>query len=437
MKRGKYAGLGALLAVLPMVALAEDVPALDTGDTAWMIVATILVLFMTLPGLALFYSGMVRSKNVLSVMMQCFTIACLSSVLWMIYGYSLAFSDGGSLNSVIGGFDNLFLSGLTVDALTGTIPESVFITFQMTFAIITPALIVGAFAERMKFSAVVIFSALWLTVCYLPMTHMVWGGGWMGADGVLDFAGGTVVHISSGVSVLVAAILVGPRMGFPSEPHQPHNLTYTALGAAMLWIGWFGFNAGSELLSDDLTSSAFAVTHFAAAAGAVAWALTEWLLNRKPTVLGASSGAVSGLVCITPAAGFVQPMPALAMGAAAGILCYFACSSLKRRLGYDDALDAFGVHGVGGTLGAVLTGVFATRACWDIAEGQPLGLIEGNSQTIVGQIVAVLITYAFAAVGSYILLKVIDALIGLRVRAEVEQRGLDLIEHGEEAYTLM
>lgn len=420
------------------------------GHNAWMLICCALVLFMTAPGLAMFYGGLVRRKNVLSVMMQCIFLMGLMTVLWALYGYSLAFGGTGGW---LGTTEYLFMDnvqrywdaelGAPVTPMAGGIPVLTHMLFQGMFFIITPALICGAFAERMKFSAMVVFSILWGTFIYCPLCHWVWDGGPLayGEDGImggaLDFAGGTVVHISSGVSALVAAILVGPRMGFPSEPHQPHNLTYTALGAAMLWIGWFGFNAGSELLSDDLTSSAFAVTHFAAAAGAVAWALTEWLLNRKPTVLGASSGAVSGLVCITPAAGFVQPMPALAMGAAAGILCYFACSSLKRRLGYDDALDAFGVHGVGGTLGAVLTGVFATRACWDIAEGQPLGLIEGNSQTIVGQIVAVLITYAFAAVGSYILLKVIDALIGLRVRAEVEQRGLDLIEHGEEAYTLM
>mgnify|MGYP001415179374 CR=1 FL=1 len=420
------------------------------GHNAWMLVCCALVLFMTAPGLAMFYGGLVRRKNVLSVMMQCVFLMGLMTVLWSLYGYSFAFGGAGGW---FGNTEYLFMdnvqrywdaeAGAPVTPMADGIPVLTHMLFQGMFFIITPALICGAFAERMKFSAMVVFSILWGTFIYCPLCHWVWDGGPLayGEDGIaggaLDFAGGTVVHISSGVSALIAAILIGPRMGFPSEPHQPHNLTYTALGATMLWIGWFGFNAGSELLSDDLTSSAFAVTHFAAAAGAVAWALTEWLLNGKPTVLGASSGAVSGLVCITPAAGFVQPMPALAMGAAAGIVCYFACSSLKRRLGYDDALDAFGVHGVGGTLGAVLTGVFATRACWDIAEGQPLGLIEGNSQTIVGQVVAVLITYVFAAIGSYILLKLIDALIGLRVRAEVEQRGLDLIEHGEEAYSLM
>jgi Amt family ammonium transporter len=420
------------------------------GHNAWMLVCCALVLFMTAPGLALFYGGLVRRKNVLSVLMQCIFLMGLMTVIWAIYGYSLAFGgEGGWLGTT----EYLFMQNVQREwdpvanapytPMSDGIPVLTHMLFQGMFFIITPALICGAFAERMKFSSMVVFSILWGTLIYCPLCHWVWDsgplaygeGGIMG--GALDFAGGTVVHISSGVSALVAAILIGPRMGFPTERHQPHNLTYTALGAAMLWIGWFGFNAGSELLSDDLTSSAFAATHFAAAAGALAWAVTEWVLNGKPTVLGASSGAVSGLVCITPAAGFVQPMPSLLMGAMAGVVCYFACSWLKHRLNYDDALDAFGVHGVGGTLGAVLTGVFATRACWDINEGKPLGLIEGNTDTIVGQIVAVVITYAFAAIGSYILLKGIDMVMGLRVRAEVEQRGLDITEHGEEGYTFM
>ncbi|MEL7266995.1 MAG: ammonium transporter, partial [Planctomycetota bacterium] len=306
-------------------------------------------------------------------------------------------------------------------------------------------LICGAFAERMKFSAMVIYSVLWGTFIYCPLCHMVWDGGFLAFDqsenshsllgGGLDFAGGTVVHISSGVSALVAAILIGPRLGYGKEALQPHNLTYTALGAAMLWVGWFGFNAGSELASDGLTASAFAVTHFSAAAGAVAWALVEWFTNGKPTLLGASSGAVAGLVCITPAAGFVQPMDSLFMGAIAGVVCYWACSWLKSRLGYDDSLDAFGVHGIGGTLGAILTGVFATRVAWNIAGEQPLGLLEGNSQTILGQLGGVVVTYILAGVGSLILLKLIDLVIGLRVPADQEQRGLDITDHGEEAYT--
>ena len=420
------------------------------GHNAWMLSCCALVLFMTAPGLAMFYGGLVRKKNVLSIMMQCIFLMGMMTVIWAIYGYSLAFGGSGGW---IGNADYLFMqdvqrfwnesTGAPETPMEGGVPRLTHMLFQGMFFIITPALICGAFAERMKFGAMALFSLLWGTLIYCPLCHWVWDGGPLSynsasiAGGALDFAGGTVVHISSGVSALVAAILIGPRMGYPSEPHQPHNLTYTALGAAMLWVGWFGFNAGSELLSDELTSSAFAVTHFSAAAGAVAWALTEWTLNGKPTVLGASSGAVAGLVCITPAAGFVQPMPSLVMGAAAGVVCYFACSMLKRRLKYDDALDAFGVHGVGGTLGAILTGVFATRACWNVNGSEPLGLLEGNSQTIIGQVVAVLITFAFAGIGSFVLLKVVDMLVGLRVRAESEQRGLDIADHGEEGYTFI
>lgn len=435
------------------LAVAVEAAAL-AGHNSWMLTSCALVLFMTAPGLAMFYGGLVRKKNVLSVMMQCIFLMGMMTVIWALVGYSLAFGGSGAY---IGNLDHIFMQGVQRywDETTNApvtpifsdsikIPMLTHMLFQGMFFIITPALICGAFAERMKFSAMVIYSLLWGILIYCPLCHWVWDGGILafGSDfaisgGALDFAGGTVVHISSGISALIAAIMIGPRMGFPNEPHQPHNLTYTALGASMLWFGWFGFNAGSELLSDELTSSAFAVTHFSAAAGAVAWALTEWTLNGKPTVLGASSGAVAGLVCITPAAGFVQPMPSLVMGATAGIVCYFACSMLKRRLRYDDALDAFGVHGVGGTLGAILTGVFATRACWNIAGTEPLGLIEGNSQTIVGQVVAVLITFAFAGVGSFILLKLVDLTVGLRVRAESEQRGLDITDHGEEGYTFL
>ncbi len=422
------------------------------AHNAWMLTCCALVLFMTAPGLALFYGGLVRRKNVLSVMMQCIFLMGLMTVLWALYGYSLAF--GGQDGGWIGNTDYLFMNGVQrewdaaknvgVTPMEGEMARLTHMLFQGMFFIITPALICGAFAERMKFSAMVVFSIVWGTFIYCPLCHWVWGGGPLSynessiAGGALDFAGGTVVHISSGVSALVAAILIGPRMGFMREPIQPHNLTYTALGAAMLWVGWFGFNAGSELLSDGLTSSAFAATHFSAAAGAVAWATTEWMVLGKPTVLGASSGAVAGLVCITPAAGFVQPMPALAMGALAGVICYLACSKLKHTLRYDDALDAFGVHGVGGTLGALLTGVFATRACWDVSDGVPIGLIEsgGNFTLLTGQLVAVLITFAFAGVGSLIILKSIDVIIGLRVTAECEQRGLDITDHGEEGYML-
>lgn len=419
---------------------------------AWMLVCCALVLFMTAPGLAMFYGGLVRRKNVLSVMMQCIFLMGLMTVIWATLGYSLAFGGDGGW---IGNTDYFFMNGVQREwndslgvALTpmeGDMARLTHMLFQGMFFIITPALICGAFAERMKFSAMVLYSVLWGLFIYCPLCHWVWDGGPLSygessiAGGALDFAGGTVVHISSGISALVAALMIGPRMGFLKEPLQPHNLTYTALGAAMLWFGWFGFNAGSELASDGLTSSAFAVTHFAAAAGAIAWATTEWFALGKPTVLGASSGAVAGLVCITPAAGFVQPMPAILMGLMAGILCYIACSKLKLGLGYDDALDAFGVHGIGGILGAVLTGVFATRACWDVTEnGGKIGLIEsgGDPSLLIGQIVAVLITIVFAGAGSFVLLKIIDLLFGIRVRLESEQRGLDVSEHGEEGYML-
>jgi Amt family ammonium transporter len=427
---------------------------INPAHNAWMLVCCALVLFMTAPGLAMFYGGLVRRKNVLSVIMQCIFLMGLMTVIWAVYGYSLAFGGGGD-GSWIGNFDYVFMNGVqrewnetldppaAVTPMEGEIPRLTHMLFQGMFFIITPALICGAFAERMKFSAMVTFSVLWGTLIYCPLCHWVWDGGPLAygehgiMGGAIDFAGGTVVHISSGVSALIAAILIGPRMGFLKEPIQPHNLTYTALGAAMLWVGWFGFNAGSELMSDGITSSAFAVTHFSAAAGAVAWAMTEWVVLGKPTVLGASSGAVAGLVCITPAAGFVQPMPAILMGALAGVICYLACSKIKHALKYDDALDAFGVHGVGGILGAVLTGVFANRAVWDVSEtGQQIGLIDsgGDPSLLIGQIVAVGITIALAAVGSLILLKAIDITIGLRIAANDEQRGLDTTEHGEEGY---
>jgi ammonium transporter, Amt family len=421
---------------------------------AWMLVCCALVLFMTAPGLAMFYSGLVRKKNVLSILMQCFFLMGLMTCLWAMYGYSLAF--GGS-HPYIGNLDYLFMDGVArfwseehSAALTPMmddfpIPRLTHMLFQGMFFIITPALICGAFAERMKFGAMVVFSVLWGTVVYCPLAHWVWGGGILAyggegswAGGALDFAGGTVVHISSGVTALVTAIVLGPRIGHGTEPMPPHNLTYTALGAAMLWFGWFGFNAGSELAIDGITSSAFAVTHFAAAAGAVAWASTEWLQRGKPSLLGASSGAVAGLVCITPAAGFVNLMPSLLMGAVAGVACYLACSTVKAAFKYDDSLDAFGVHGVGGTLGAILTGVFATRAIWDITgEGTPLGMIEGNYSTIVGQLVATVVTWVFAAVVSLVLLKIIDAVIGLRVESNAERQGLDVTEHGEEGYIFL
>ena len=440
------------------MALAQDTPDLETvnekadaallaGHNAWMLTSCALVLFMTAPGLAMFYGGLVRKKNVLGVMMQCLFLMGLMTVLWALYGYSLSF---GGDDPYIGNGDYLLMEGVqrewdeetgtATEPMAGDIPRYTHMLFQGMFFIITPALICGAFAERMKFSAMMLFSVLWGTLVYCPLCHWVWGGGilafgsehaWSG--GALDFAGGTVVHISSGVSALVCALLLGKREGYGTADLRPHNLTYTVLGAAMLWVGWFGFNAGSELLSDHLTSSAFAVTHFSAAAGVLGWVFYEWFTSGKPSVLGAASGAVAGLVCITPAAGFVNPMPALAMGFAAGIVCAIACGAIKGSFGYDDSLDAFGVHGVGGTLGAALTGVFATRACWDIADGEKLGMIEGGS-IMTGQLVAVGVTWVFSIVATFVILKVLDVVVGLRVSATDETKGLDLSEHGEEGY---
>jgi Amt family ammonium transporter len=426
--------------------------ALLAGHNGWMLTCTALVLFMTAPGLAMFYGGLVRRKNVLGVIMQCLFLMGLMTILWALYGYSLAFggNDNGE-NPYLGNFQYLLMhdvarswddtTGTINKPMEGSIPRLTHMLFQGMFFIITPALICGAFAERMKFSAMILFSVLWGTLVYCPLCHWVWDGGILafGASGAigggaLDFAGGTVVHISAGVSALLCALMIGPRHGQGFEDMRPHNLTYTAIGAAMLWVGWFGFNAGSELLSDHLTASAFCTTHFAAAAGAVAWACYEWITLGKPSVLGAASGAVAGLVCITPAAGFVNPMPALLMGAVAGVVCSIACG-LKGRFGYDDSLDAFGVHGVGGTLGALLTGLFATRACWDIAEGKPLGLLEGGS-VLTGQIAAVAVTWIFSLTVTFILLKIVEATLGLRVSPDAEQRGLDLSEHDEEGYIL-
>lgn len=429
--------------------------ALLSANNAWMLTSSALVLFMTAPGLAMFYGGLVRKKNILGVIMQCVFLMGLMTVLWALYGYSLSF--GGS-NPYIGNGDYLFMNNVQrvwkdgapftpmfAEGTPAQIPRITHMLFQGMFFIITPALICGAFAERMKFSTMVVFSILWGTLIYCPLCHWVWGGGFLAvradADmskslmgGAMDFAGGAVVHISSGVSALICALVMGKRLGFGTEPMPPHNLTYTCLGAAMLWVGWFGFNAGSELASDELTSSAFATTHFSAAAGTLAWAIMEWITRGKPSVLGACSGAVAGLVCITPAAGFVNLMPALAMGAAAGVVCFFACTKLKTTFGYDDSLDAFGVHGVGGTLGAILTGVFATRAAWDINGGKELGLIEGSSRLLIGQIAATVVTWVFSAVVCFILLKVLDATMGLRVTKEEEIEGLDLSQHGEEGY---
>lgn len=424
------------------------------GNNAWVLTSAALVLFMTAPGLAMFYGGLVRHKNVLSVIMQCIFLMAMMTVLWAVVGYSLAF--GGSDNPYIGNFDHVFMRGVerfwngsetvtpVYDSNNPTLPLLTHMLFQGMFFIITPALICGAFAERMKFSTMVVFSLVWGLIVYCPLCHWVWDGGILAfgskhavMGGALDFAGGTVVHVSSGVSALICALVIGRRLGFGSEPMPPHNLTYTTLGAGMLWVGWFGFNAGSELASDGLTASAFAATHFSAAAGALVWAGIEWVLRGKPSALGASSGAVAGLVCITPAAGYVSPMASLAMGAAGALFSFVACTSLKAKLRYDDALDAFGVHGIAGTLGAILTGVFATRSVADkvlVSQGNPVGLIDGNPRLVVAQLAAVAITWVFAGVVTLILLKILDATMGLRVTQEEEVRGLDLSLHGEEGY---
>lgn len=440
-------------------AVVEAVEA-DTGDHAWMLTSSALVLMMTGPGLALFYSGLVRKKNVLGVMMQCIFLMGLMTVVWALYGYSLSF--GGDANAdnfislFVGNGEFLLMQNVgpvfdmninaVVYPMEGTIPRLTHMVFQGMFFIITPALICGAFAERMKFSTMTVFLVLWGTLVYCPLCHMVWDGGWLahGVDssllgGALDFAGGTVVHISSGVSALICAVVIGRRLGFGSEAMPPHNLTYTTIGACLLWVGWFGFNAGSAVAANNLAATAFIATHFSAAAGAVAWPAMEWLMRGKPTILGACSGAVAGLVCVTPASGFVQPIPGLILGVAAGVVCYFACTSIKNQFGYDDSLDAFGVHGIGGTLGAILTGVFATRAITG-NDGAPLGMVDGVDAGItllIGQIAAVAVTWVYAAFATFILLKILDVTMGLRVAQQDEIQGLDLSQHGEEGYIFL
>ncbi|HTK91470.1 MAG TPA: ammonium transporter [Verrucomicrobiae bacterium] len=428
------AALGLLLfPIFSWAQAAPGVPAVaDTGDTAWLISATALVLFMTLPGLALFYAGLVRSKNVLSILIQCFTITCVVSLLWLAVGYSLTFSDGGNAQGWIGGLDKAFLAGVTRASVTGTVPESVFFMFQMTFAVITPALVIGGFAERMRFSAVLLFSVLWSLLVYVPIAHWVWGGGWLAKLGVMDYAGGIVVHVSAGVAALVCAVVLGKRRGFPHTAMTPHSLPFTVAGGGMLWVGWFGFNAGSALAANGLAGHAFVTTNTATAAAALAWMFTEWASRGKPTVLGAASGAVAGLVAVTPAAGFVTPMASIAIGAVAGVICYTACN-LKAKIGYDDSLDVVGVHGVGGTWGALATGIFATKLVND-AGGD--GLLYGNPKQLVIQIMAVGVTLVLGFVMTTVILKVLDAVMGLRVSEEDEMAGLDLSQHSETAYAL-
>jgi len=424
----------AFVAVIASGALAQDAkPKLDTGDTAWILVATVLVLMMNIPGLALFYCGMVRKKNVLATSVQAFAVAALVTVLWFAVGYSLAFTDGGALNNVIGGLARTFGVGLlgSVHDLAKTVPENVFLMYQATFAIITPAIIAGAFAERMKFSAMMWFMALWLLFVYVPVAHWVWGGGFLGGAGVLDFAGGLVVHLNAGMAGLVCAIVLGKRQGYGQEYMAPHNLVLTLIGTSLLWVGWFGFNAGSALGSSELAGSAMLNTHISAAVAALVWMAIEWATRGKPSVLGILSGSIAGLGTITPAAGYIEPWAALVVGIAAGAICYWASVILKNKLGYDDSLDVFGVHGVGGILGTILAGVFAVRAINDVNKGQAVGLIDGNAGQVLTQFYGVAVVAVFCGVATWVILKIVDAMVGLRVTKDEETEGLDMTLHGE------
>jgi Amt family ammonium transporter len=405
---------------------------LDSGDTAWLLTSTALVLFMTIPGLSMFYAGLVRAKNVLSVLMQCFAITCMVSLLWVFFAFSLAFTDGGGLNAWIGGLSKVMLSSVERGSIEGTIPETVYVMFQMTFAIITPALVVGAFAERMKFSAMMWFSALWLVVVYLPVCHWVWGGGWLSEMGVLDFAGGLVVHVTAGVGALVAALVIGTRRGFPQAAMPPHNLTLTVAGAGMLWVGWFGFNAGSAVAANSEAGMAMLVTHISAATASLAWMVMEWLRYGKPSVLGIVTGMVAGLGSITPASGFVGPLGALLIGFTAGVVCFTATNVLKRVLQVDDSLDVFPVHGVGGMTGTIFAGFLVTSSFGGagLAEGMTVGRQVGV------QVIGALATLAWTALATYVILKLVDMLIGLRVTPEDETQGLDVTQHEETGYNI-
>mgnify|MGYP006132406199 FL=1 len=424
--------LALLITTLSTQVFADE---LNAANTSWILTSTALVLFMTIPGLSLFYGGLVRSKNVLSVLMQCFAVTCLASIIWFAVGYSMAFGDGGSANWFIGGLDNVFLGNILEGTMAGDIPESVFAMFQMTFAIITPALIVGAFAERMRFSAMLLFSALWIIAVYVPITHWVWGGGWLGEMGLLDFAGGTVVHITAGVGALVAALVLGNRKGFPQQAMPPHNLTMTVTGAGMLWVGWFGFNAGSALAANGDAGMAMLVTHISAAAGSLAWMSMEWIKYGKPSVLGIVTGMVAGLGTITPASGFVGPGGALVIGFSAGIICYYATQAIKQRWRIDDSLDVFPVHGVGGMLGTLYAGIFASDAL-GVFSGQ--GYNEGMNMVsqVQVQLVGIASTFVYTGIVTFILLKLVDKLLVLRIDEESETSGLDLVEHNERGYDL-
>jgi Amt family ammonium transporter len=422
--------IGLVLCGIAVPGFAEG---LDTGDTAWILTSTALVLFMTIPGLSLFYAGLVRSKNVLSVLMQCFTICCLMSVLWLVVGYSLAFGNGGSLNQFIGGLGNFLMGGIQEETLSGSIPESNFALFQMTFAVITPALIVGGFAERMRFSAVVLFSAAWLLLVYAPVCHWVWGGGWLADMGLMDFAGGTVVHVTAGVAAIVIAMVIGNRSGFPDQAMPPHNMTMTITGAAMLWVGWFGFNGGSALAANGDAAMAMLVTHISAAAGALTWMGFEWSKYGKPSALGLVTGMVAGLATITPASGFVGPGGGLVIGIAGGAVCFLATNFIKRSLKIDDSLDVFPVHGVGGALGMLATAVFASSSI-GVFSGQGMDATMGGQ--FVTQLIGVLVVLVYTAIITWVLLKITEALVGNRVSSDEEVGGLDLASHNERGYDM-
>ncbi len=421
------AGVGAAL-LWPAAAFSQTA---DTGDTAWLLTSTALVLFMTLPGLALFYAGLVRVRNVLSVLMQCFSIACVMSVIWVVVGYSLAFSDP-MINGLLGGLSKALLAGVSSDSVSGTIPETVFVMFQMTFAIITPALIVGAFAERMRFSAMLLFTSIWLLVVYIPTAHWIWGGGWLAEMGFRDFAGGAVVHVTAGVAAVVAALVIGNRHGFPMTPMLPHNLTLTVAGACMLWVGWFGFNAGSAVAADGAAGMAMLVTHISAAVASLTWMAAEWIRYGKPSVLGIVTGMVAGLATITPASGFVGPLGALVIGFAGGLGCFLATQFMKRKLGIDDSLDVFPVHGVGGMIGLLLTAVFSSVASGGVGfdDGSTMASLFGV------QVVGIVATFVWCAVASFVILKVVHLFVPLRISEDEETEGLDLVLHDERGYSL-
>ena len=429
LRRRPVVPLAAAILVLGLPRLAAAQGELNAGDTAWMLTSSVLVLFMTIPGLSLFYAGLVRAKNVLSVMMQCFAITCMVTVLWTVYAYGLAFGNGGSLNGFIG-FGKFFLSDVEVGTVSGTIPESVFQMFQLTFAVITPALMVGAFAERMKFSAMMVFMALWVTIVYTPVAHWVWGGGFLQDMGVLDFAGGIVVHVNAGIAALVLCILLGKRSGYPTTSMAPNSLVLTVVGTSMLWVGWFGFNAGSAGAANGTAGMAMAVTHISAAIAGLTWMLIEWSNYGKPSVLGIATGTIAGLAAITPASGSVGPVGAIVIGLAAGATCYWGANGLKRLFGYDDSLDVFGVHGIGGIVGVLLTGVFAS----DALGGAMVDLNIGNQLRL--QAVGIAVTVVYSGVLTFILVKVIDGMIGIRVTAEEEGTGLDLALHDERGFNL-